>query len=693
MNRTTIVNQQTRKGTQQQKEPATMQFTHLPMFARNHFVCSVLLMGVLFAGNLYAAEAAPATPTAGVIAACTVTVPTGDYALVTLDFSVKGAPKGYETWTYMGGIRGSRMSMYEGIGLREPSGLLELKDGKLSGTFLRNNSRSVSSTSLDPVPPVQVSVEAVVKDGLISGTAEIAGVKGTVSGRMVIEAELAKGNAVAKDKSWPAAQGPQAGGCSAQWTGVATINDLSSLRMQWRCEEGDIGQGPGSITRFMSGWKDASSRRTGSGAAAPIAADGRIFLSYFVPAVRDSKTPEVKGGIYGGTETELAAAMLAEAKTAGYTGSELPGYAREKIFQSADDVVLCMDAATGKTLWKAVIKNRGINMQHHKAGPFDMTPAYGKGRVFALGMSGWLYAFEAETGKPLWEVKSEFDHSNALLVVGDVLIAPAAKQWGAYEVATGKLLWKAGGGRSMSTLSAWSSGGQDYLIGIMGPGHARTGVGCIEVASGKVLWTLPINVVTGGRGQGPGGITISGDRMLVYQDNGTGKKDAEMKPALAAYQLTPNQPPQPLWLVTDSETGKAEKNDSNHMGCIHGESVPVVVRGKFVFTPDLRVLDLATGKVLGQAKGPRPSNGGYMQVIEDLVLVREDGTHGGISCGFYKIGADGSVVAFSDKPWHPPFGGGTTSYHHPIFYPLVDGRIFLRQQDGIYCWDVRQAIK
>jgi len=666
-----------------------MKFHHFPMFTRNRIAQSVLLLTAPFAGTLHAAEAAPATPTAGVIAACTVTVPTGDYALVTLDFLVKGAPKRYETWTYMGGIRGGRMRMDDGIGLREPGGWLDLKDGKLSGTFRRNNSLSVSSTGLDPVPPVQVTVDAVVKDGLISGTAEIAGVKGTVSGRMVGEADLAKSNAVAKDKSWPAAQGPQAGGCSAQWTGAATINDLSGLRMRWRCEEIDIGQGPGSITRFMNTWKDASSRRAGSGAAAPIAADGRIFLSYFVPAVRDSKTPEVKGG-YGGTETELAAAMLPEAKTAGYTGSELPGYAVEKIFQSADDVVLCLDATTGKTLWKAVVKGRGVNSQAHKGGPFDMTPAYGKGKVFALGMSGWLYAFEAETGKPLWEVKSEFDHSNALLVVGDVLIAPAAGQWGGYDVATGKLLWKAGGGRFMSTLSAWSSGGQDYLIGIMGPG--RTGLGCIEVASGKVLWNLPINVVTIGRGLGPGGITISGDRMLVYQDNGTGKKNAEIKPALAAYQLTPNQPPQPLWQVTDPETGKAGKQDPNNdFGCIHGESVPVVVRSKFVFTPDLRVLDLATGKVLSQAKGLRPCNGGYMQVIEDLVLVRVDGTHGGIRCGFYKIAADGSVVALNDKEWKPPFGGGTTSYHHPIFYPLVDGRIFLRQQDGIYCWDVRKT--
>jgi outer membrane protein assembly factor BamB len=74
-----------------------------------------------------------------------------------------------------------------------------------------------------------------------------------------------------------------------------------------------------------------------------------------------------------------------------------------------------------------------INSQHHKAGPFDMSPAYGEGKVFVLGMSGWLYAFDAATGKPLWEAKSELDYSNALLVSGGVVVAPAQNQWGGYQ--------------------------------------------------------------------------------------------------------------------------------------------------------------------------------------------------------------------------------------------------------------------
>jgi len=326
-----------------------------------------------------------------------------------------------------------------------------------------------------------------------------------------------------------------------------------------------------------------------------------------------------------------------------------------------------------------------------------MSPAYGNGRVFALGMSGWLYAFDSASGKPLWEnqvVNAFYEaHSNALLVVGNVVVAPAGPQWGGYDAATGKLLWKTGKGRAVSTLSAWTHNGQNYLIGLMGPNHARTGIGCIEADTGKEVWTLPIKVLTGGRGLGPGGITVFGDRMLVNQNNGTGVKGDPLKPFIAAYLLNTNKP-ESLWqLGPDKDTARVEalRGTSAQYGPVHNECVPVVVRGKFVFTADLRVIDLADGKVIATANGIAPANGGYMQAIEDIVMVRRDGTHGNMECGFFKIAEDGSVRFMNpDTPWIPNVGGTTTSYHHPIFYPMVDGRIFFRQEHGVYCWDIRK---
>ena len=146
------------------------------------------------------------------------------------------------------------------------------------------------------------------------------------------------------------------------------------------------------------------------------------------------------------------------------------------------------------------------------------------------------------------------------------------------------------------------------------------------------------------------------DHLLVYQNNGCGKKDDQIKPALAAYKLTQTRA-EPLWQVGDK--GPLE-TDKLKMGCIHGESV--VFRGKFVFTPDLRVVDLATGKVLDQCSGPRPLNVGYMQAIEDIVLVRQDGTHGEhAQFGLCKVAEDGSVRSFTETDWKPPIGGATSS--------------------------------
>lgn len=622
-----------------------------------------------------AAESPEVGQTRAGIAACEVTVPAGDYSAVILHFDLPGAP-GYEKWTYMGGLRAGKMRMDDRIGLREPGGWVELKDGKLTGTFRRNNSTYGRRLGF-----VQVTVDAVVKDRAVSGTAQIGDKKGTVSGKVVSEAQLARANAVAKDKNWPSAQGPAGGGCAAQPTGVVTMNSVEEIRAVWRSEETDIGQGMSPLTRFMCGWGDASTLRTSSGCASPIVAGGRLFFKYFIPSPTHQSPELFKDMLPEQPKPKVEPALLDDeaddAKKKEAADAELkrlPSYAREKVYPTVDDVVVCMDAATGKTLWKAVMKGRGINSQHHKAGPYDMSPACGEGKVFALGMSGWLYAFDAATGKPLWEAKlseaksiQNLELSTALQVGGGVVVSGFQDVWTGFDVNTGRIAWKSGQ-RCHSILTKWVQGSQEFFLGAMG-----ANVVCIECKTGKELWKLPMNVLSGGRGLGPGGISVIGDRLVAYRFTGS-EREKDLKTFLSVYTLTPAKA-EPLWEVEG--------------GC-HGGSVPTVVLNKFVFSADLRVIDLVSGNVLGQSKGPIPQNGGFMEAIEDLVLVRVDGTHGGISCGFYKVSPDGGVKSLTGEgEWSPPVGGGTTSYHHPIYYPMVDGRMFLRQYDGIYCWDLR----
>jgi hypothetical protein len=123
-----------------------------------------------------------------------------------------------------------------------------------------------------------------------------------------------------------------------------------------------------------------------------------------------------------------------------------------------------------------------------------------------------------------------------------------------------------------------------------------------------------------------------------------------------------------------------------------GANTKPIVHGKFLFTGGLEVVDLETGKIISQTEGVQPGNGGYMQAIEDVVYVRRDGTHGHIEFAGYRVSPEGQVTVMDHERgmWTPPVGGGTTSYKSPLTYPLIDGRIYIRQKDGVYCWDLRK---
>ncbi len=613
--------------------------------------CTPLLLVVALSGLV-----AGAAPAEGPIEGCSVHRPTGEYALVTLRFDVPGAARTHEKyakWTYIGGMRDGRMTIAHGIGLYG-GGTLTLTDGKLTGTF--KHTRKVHKRR---GPIMTVVVDAVVTDGKITGKATIDGHDGTVNGTVTAAEQLAKTNDIPDDVDWPAFLGPIAGGAAAEPTGVELIESEKGFELRWVPEEIDIGQGIGSISRYMHKWNDASGRRTCSGSTSPIAGDGKVYLSYYVPS--PAEAPSEK------TLQEMA-------KDAGTAADKLPRYALEKIYPKVDDIVLCMDAETGRTIWKATMAARGRNHQHHKEGPFNMTPGLGGGRVFAIGMSGSLYAFDAKTGKPLWETPLKNGrrnlYSSTALVGRKVVVVPMQGRWAGLDTKTGKVVWQSDVRHEHVTLALYPAGGKDYFIG-----GAGDQIVCIDGADGKTVWTLDAKVLSHGRGFGSGGISIHGETLLTYLQEG-GRKD--FTPYCAAWQLDGATKPKQLW--------KVSVKGSN------AEHVPVVIRGKYVFTGDLSCWDIETGKKLDQTEGVKPGNGGYMQGMEDTVLVRRDGTHGQIEIALYRIGADGKITTVTPKgkSWWPTYGAGTTTYHHALMYPLLDGRVYLRQADGVYCWDMRK---
>ena len=120
--------------------------------------------------------------------------------------------------------------------------------------------------------------------------------------------------------------------------------------------------------------------------------------------------------------------------------------------QGDDEVMLALDAASGETLWRTSY-DASFNMvsatRAHGPGP-KSTPAYAEGRLFTLGISGIVTAFDAETGSQIWQrpagpVEPTYHTGQSPFVDGDHVILHVgghdAGALTAFDAATGDVRW------------------------------------------------------------------------------------------------------------------------------------------------------------------------------------------------------------------------------------------------------------
>src|SRR5687767_15029300 len=92
------------------------------------------------------------------------------------------------------------------------------------------------------------------------------------------------------------------------------------------------------------------------------------------------------------------------------TGYAAPITVGDRVFafsrQGEDEVMRALDAATGKTIWEtkynATYKPVVAATRTHGTGP-KSTPTYADGRLYTLGMTGVVSAFDGANGKLLWQ--------------------------------------------------------------------------------------------------------------------------------------------------------------------------------------------------------------------------------------------------------------------------------------------------
>jgi outer membrane protein assembly factor BamB len=228
----------------------------------------------------------------------------------------------------------------------------------------------------------------------------------------------------------------------------------------------------------------------------------------------------------------------------------------------AEDVVICLDLATGKTLWKCSSPGEPTGRMA------SSTPCVAGGRVYALG-STQVHAVDAASGKPLWSAPLPVKGpASSPLVVDGTLVVNDGKL-AALDAATGKPLWtqpKAGGGNSSPV--AWTSAQGTVVIC-----NGRGVVAGVDLKSGKLLWTTP--------GGGDCTPAIVDDRLAVQTNN--------PKVGILAGKLTADGFTR-LWNVAYDP--------------LRSQSSPLIVDGRVYLMDDNLhfCFDLATGRELWKEK-------------------------------------------------------------------------------------------
>jgi outer membrane protein assembly factor BamB len=184
------------------------------------------------------------------------------------------------------------------------------------------------------------------------------------------------------------------------------------------------------------------------------------------------------------------------------TGYATPIVVGNRVFvfsrQQENEIMRAIDAGSGKVLWETSYPapfKMNPAAARHGPGP-KSTPTYADGRLFTLGMSGIVTAFDAATGKQLWQkpapsVEPMFHTAQSAVVDrGVVILHVGGHNQGAltaFDPATGAVKW------------AWNGDGPAYgspIIADIGGTRqvvtfSQENLVGVDAGNGQLLWKVP----------------------------------------------------------------------------------------------------------------------------------------------------------------------------------------------------------
>ncbi len=559
-----------------------------------------------------------------------------------------------------------------------------LKDGRLTGSYSGRYGRKHEAVGVirgrilseeDLETQANVPVARLAVGDTASGKFDP-----TQPGKVVSRAE-------ARRIGWPSWAGPY-----YSFRGIACgyklVDDLHNAKLLWQSEETTpVAKAFASVSDSYSGGRHGRTQKGQypGGGASPVVMDGRVLLSYYVPA-KDS--PWVIG--------------------------EKARWRKRPLL--ATDVVLCVDADTGKTVWKREFPGGPFYIGHKSAGNSGLSPCVSDGKVYSFSTGHMLRALEVATGNVVWETPlpakrdgQKNQHEQAMAYRAEILRRQGSGQEAylgveqmksrhfgsrngmnlacidgavlvegvhAFDAATGRRLWNS---PFEGHPVRWRHSGRDLMLLSRRQSETKADMVCVEPRTGKVVWTEPFGGLPQCTLLGIEGDSVVGRAPGAEFLNEKGKPSNDA--LLTMWRLGPRGA-ELLWRH-DAKTGPR----------IHWKNQPVLA-GDVAFCGisgedgyPVACFDAKTGKHLGTINAPSGRRPGNILRIEDRALILGDASH--IKNEVWWAAADGRSFRVIGKPWvnpHPP----TTPLYATITWPYVDGRLYMRGADGIYCYDLRK---
>ncbi|HEV3344378.1 MAG TPA: PQQ-binding-like beta-propeller repeat protein, partial [Pirellulales bacterium] len=342
------------------------------------------------------------------------------------------------------------------------------------------------------------------------------------------------------------------------------------------------------------------------------------------------------------------------------------------------EAVICLDAATGQTLWSHQDRARHEDVQGG-AGP-RATPTFSEGRIFTLGATGILNCLDAETGEVRWtrDIAADADtkgpfwgFSSSPLVVGDLVIVFACADFAemdekkllrAYRSDSGDSAWSASAGRiSYSSAQLATVDGETQLLFV-----SDAGLFAFDPTSGTELWERPTPPGNPGVPRTAQPRVVGPTKILA--DAGFDVGTVLLDVSRSTDSKTADAPEGGSWSVTQrwvSRQLKPSFNDFVTSGdCIYGFDGGV-----------FSCIDLETGRRRWK-KGHYGSGQVLLLGDEPLLMV---------------VGEEGEVVLVAANPkQHQELARfqaieGKT-WNHPT---IAHGRLYVRNSQEIACYDLQ----